>query len=197
MGLSTTLRLSLQLGKQAIPTSTLIVPLAVRRSRGSTHVKLQFAHPPSCPNETWSPNQPVMVTNSVTTSNQGYVSTYGQGVPTVAQINYMAGTGTPAGGSYQWSSTASGISFDNNQASSVHITASNYTGGTNDTPITLNYTYDNPAPPMVKGSLNANSQVWASTLLLDLSATRRSPQTLASWIARTLASEGSTFAITR
>ena len=58
------------------------------------------------------------------------------------------GTGTPSGGAFQWSSTKSGISFDNAQAQLVHITATTWTGGTNDTPITLGYTYNGvPATP--------------------------------------------------
>ena len=40
--------------------SSTLHTVAVGAATGSTHVKLQFAHPPSCPNETWSPNQPVM-----------------------------------------------------------------------------------------------------------------------------------------
>jgi hypothetical protein len=73
--------------------------------------------------------------------NPGYVY-IGQGDPTVALANLMGGTGNPSGGTFQWSSTDSGISFDNSQGDPVHITASNYTGGISDTPITLDYTYN-------------------------------------------------------
>jgi hypothetical protein len=86
----------------------------------------------------------VMVQPSITISyNPGYVY-IGQDA-TVVQANLMTGTGTPSGGTYGWSSTKSGISFDNNQAQLVHITATTWTGGTNDTPITLNYTYNGVA----------------------------------------------------
>ena len=128
-----------------LPTRTLHT-VAVGTATGGAEIQLAGTHPaPRCPPYIGNPQQPLTVHPTVQIStNPGYVY-IGQGDPSVTQINNMAGSGTPAGGSYQWSSTNSGISFDNGQASSVHITASNYTGGTNDTPITLNYTYNGVA----------------------------------------------------
>jgi hypothetical protein len=91
-------------------------------------------------NNCWSGGSgSITVEPTITISyNPGYVY-IGQD-PTVTQANLMGGSGTPSGGTYAWSSTKSGISFDNNQAQLVHVTATTWTGGTNDTPITLNYT---------------------------------------------------------
>jgi hypothetical protein len=67
--------------------------------------------------------------------------------------NLMAGTGNPTGGTYAWSSPDTSISFDNAAAADVHITATSYSGGINDTKITLNYSYNSqsatPASVMV------------------------------------------------
>src|SRR6202451_3738780 len=98
-----------------------------------------------CAEENVQENTGITVPPSVTMSyNPGFVY-IGQGDPTVAQDNLMGGTGTPSGGTYQWSSTASGISFDNTAGDPVHITATAYTRGTNDNPITLSYTYNGAA----------------------------------------------------
>jgi hypothetical protein len=98
--------------------------------------------PRSCPVIRQYANGGDNVTPTVTISyNPGYLY-IGQGDPTVAQANLMGGTGSPSGGTLKWSSTKGGISFDNSQAAIVHVTATTYTGGTNDTPITLNYTYN-------------------------------------------------------
>lgn len=60
--------------------------------------------------------------------------------PQVELFNFFLGSGVPSGGTYAWSSPDSSISFDNSSASSVHITATSYSGGFNDTEINLNYT---------------------------------------------------------
>jgi hypothetical protein len=60
--------------------------------------------------------------------------------PTVTQINALFSLGNPSGGTYQWSSPDTSISFDNPAAEDVHVTAGSYSGGTNDTKITVNYT---------------------------------------------------------
>src|ERR1700680_3802687 len=72
-----------------------------------------------CTLYTAAPQVPVTVQPTVTISyNPGYVY-IGQD-PTVVQANLMGGSGTPNGGTLQWSSTKSGISFDNAQAQIVH-----------------------------------------------------------------------------
>jgi hypothetical protein len=79
--------------------------VAVGSAAGSAAVQLDTSRMVNgkCVIRTWGPQQPVQVTPTVQiTTNPGYVY-IGQGDPSVAQINHMAGTGTPAGGTYQWS----------------------------------------------------------------------------------------------
>jgi hypothetical protein len=60
--------------------------------------------------------------------------------PTVVQINGLFSQGNPSGGTYQWSSPDTSISFDNPTAQDVHVTATSYSGGINDTKIAVSYT---------------------------------------------------------
>lgn len=63
--------------------------------------------------------------------------------PTVVQINALFGLGNPSGGTYTWSTPDTTTSFDTPNAEDVHVTATNWTGGIQDTKIALDYTYNN------------------------------------------------------
>jgi hypothetical protein len=65
--------------------------------------------------------------------------------PTVVQINALFSQGTPSGGTYNWSTPDTTTSFDNVNAQDVHVKATNWTGGTNDTKIAVDYTYNGVA----------------------------------------------------
>jgi hypothetical protein len=69
--------------------------------------------------------------------NLGYV--YIGHDPVVISKNGLFGSGNPNGGTYQWSSPDGSISFDNSAAATAHLTATSYSGGQQDTQITLNY----------------------------------------------------------
>jgi hypothetical protein len=91
-----------------------------------------------CPTTTFGGGGSGTTTPTVTIQGSGYVY-IGHDSQVTQSINGFFGTGTPSGGTYSWSSSDSSVSFDNNAASHVHVTATSYSGGTNDTPITLNY----------------------------------------------------------
>jgi hypothetical protein len=98
-----------------------------------------------CPVETRSPGGPTNVTPTVAIQgNLGYIY-IGHDSQVTQHINALFGSGTPSGGAYQWSSPDSSISFDNSVAATVHLTAPSYSGGINDTQVTLNYTYNSQA----------------------------------------------------
>jgi hypothetical protein len=73
--------------------------------------------------------------------------------PTVVQINALFSQGNPSGGSYQWSSPDTSVTFDNPAAEDVHVTATSYSGVINGTQIKVNYTLSgqsaNPASVML------------------------------------------------
>jgi len=82
---------------------------------------------------------PLTVTPRVALQGNGYVYIGHDGQVT-QHINAFFGTGIPSGGTYRWSSTDSSVSFDNAAAATVHVTATSYSGRTNDTPVTVTYT---------------------------------------------------------
>lgn len=84
--------------------------------------------------------------------NLGYVY-IGHDAQVTQHTNALFSSATPTGGSYQWSSSDSSISFDNSRAANVHITATVYSGGMNDTQITLNYTSGGQSAPPSSVSL--------------------------------------------
>jgi hypothetical protein len=106
----------------------------------------------SCPlTSGGSANSPGNVTPTVSIQGLGYVY-IGHDTHVTQHINEYFGTENPAGGSYQWSSSDSGVSFDNGTSATVHVTATTYSGGTTDTPITLNYAKNGQSatPPTVR-----------------------------------------------
>jgi hypothetical protein len=64
---------------------------------------------------------------------------------TVIQNNALFSQGTPSGGTYTWSTPDSTTSFDNVNAQDPHVKATNYTGKTNDTQLTVNYSFNGVA----------------------------------------------------
>jgi len=76
----------------------------------------------------------------------------------VIQNNVFFGQGNPAGGTYTWSSPSTYISFDNPNAQDVHVTATNYTGGINDTKIALDYTQGGQAA--TQASVNVTQRLF-------------------------------------
>jgi hypothetical protein len=128
----------------ATVTSKQVTPVAAGTTTGSASGDIFVGAGSYCAFVPAQVNVSITVRPIVTISyNPGYVY-IGQD-PTVVQANLMGGSGTPSGGTFKWSSTANGVSFDNSAAQLVHITATTWTGGTNDTPITLNYTYNGVA----------------------------------------------------
>ncbi len=79
--------------------------------------------------------------------NLGYLY-IGHDAQVTQHFNALFAQGAPGGGQYSWSSPDGGISFDDSNAPTVHITATGYTGHVNDTQITVNYRVnDQPASP--------------------------------------------------
>ncbi|HJT70879.1 MAG TPA: hypothetical protein VJ731_11815 [Terriglobales bacterium] len=106
--------------------------------------KLQSVQNPSCRPQTYQAQAPTNVVPTVNLQGNNYI--YIGHDPQVTQhINGFYASGTPSGGTYSWSTTDSSVSFDNNASATVHVTATKYSGGTNDTPITVNYSYNSKA----------------------------------------------------
>ncbi len=63
----------------------------------------------------------------------------------IVQINAVFSQGSPNGGTYTWSTPDTTTSFDNAHAQDAHVTATNWTGGTNDTRIAVDYAYNGVA----------------------------------------------------
>jgi hypothetical protein len=87
---------------------------------------------------------PVNVTPVVSIQgNRGYV--YVGHDPEMISHNALFGSGIPSDGKYTWSSPDDNISFDYPAAATVHVTATSYTGLTNDTQILLYYSANDQA----------------------------------------------------
>ncbi len=82
-----------------LPDSTLHT-VAVGTATGSTNVGLQWAHPPSCPNQIFGPTQSISVA-TVTISGSTSIPMLKAGTQGTDSTKLTA-TGSPSGGTYSW-----------------------------------------------------------------------------------------------
>lgn len=93
---------------------------------------------PACPVQPSSPPGGISRgTVPPTVTIQGNLFVYVGQDPTVPPINVLFGQGSPSNGTYAWSSPDTTISFDNNSAQDVHLTATTY--NTTASNVLLNY----------------------------------------------------------
>ncbi len=98
-------------------------------------------HPNACPRQSQSGSGTTNATPSVTI--QGGDFAFVGRDPTVVSSNLFFASGQPAGGTFQWSSTDSNITFDNPTAALVHPTVGFPSNMLHDKSVSVTYTLSN------------------------------------------------------
>jgi hypothetical protein len=117
--------------------------VGVGSTTSHAHAYISSGYNRPCPSVYRSPSGGANVTPKVVQGNRTHV--YIGSDSTVIQNNALFSQGTPSGGTYTWSTPDSTTSFDNVHAQDPHVKATNYTGKTNDTQLTVNYSFNGVA----------------------------------------------------
>lgn len=131
-------------GVATLPDSTLHT-VAVGSATGKAYEQLQWAHPPSCRTMTFTPQQPITVTPTIS-QNQPLWYFGGNAAPSGFTLGSTTVTLTASGGSggtYSWSITAGASKAALQGATtnaSVQVTSTSYSTSKNDVTVQLQFT---------------------------------------------------------